>query len=141
MKDSKKKPDSIKVDYQEKYLRALADYQNLSRRIEQEKGAFVRYTNEDLVLKILPIFDSLEKASQEVKDQGISLIHKQLFAVLLKEGLEKIETLGQDFDPKTMECLELTDGEKNKVVAELRPGYRLKGKIIRVSQVKVGEGK
>lgn len=138
MTDSKKKPEAPKEDYKEKYLRALADYQNLVRRVDQEKGSFLKYTNEQLVLKILPILDSLEKACEETKSESIKLIHRQLLDVLVKEGLEKIEVLGQTFAPETMECLEVIAGEKGKVVAELRSGYRLKGKIIRVSQVKVG---
>lgn len=125
-------------DYKEKYLRALADYQNLERRLVKEKEVFVKYANWELIKKLLPVFDSLSKAQEQGRDEGVKLIYKQLWEVLEGEGLEKIEVMSKKFDPQIMECVEVVKGKKDKVIEKIRAGYKLKGKVIRVAQVKVG---
>jgi len=124
-----------------KWHRALADYQNLEKRAGLEKEEFAKFANAQLILKILPGLDSLEKAGKHLKDEGLKLALKQLNDELGGEGLEKIETLGQDFDPETMECLEVTEGEEGKVLDEIRPGYKLNKRVLRVAQVRVGKNK
>jgi molecular chaperone GrpE len=124
-----------------RYQRALADYQNLEKRVGLEKEEFAKFANAQLILKILPGLDSLEKASQHLKDEGLKLALKQLTDELASSGLEKIQTFGQDFDPETMECLEIAQGEEGKVLDEIRPGYKLNNRVLRVAQVRVGQVK
>jgi len=124
-----------------KWQRALADYQNLEKRTGLEKEEFAKFANSQLILKILPGLDSLEKAGQHLKDEGLKLALKQLTDELASSGLEKMETLGQDFDPETMECLEVAKGEEGKVLDEIRPGYKLNNRVLRVAQVRVGKEK
>ncbi len=138
-KDEKKLKEEVQ-EVTEKWKRALADYQNLERRISEEKEEFVKFANASLLVRILVVADSLEKAEEHLKDEGLSLILRNFFQVLSEEGLEKIEVLGKKFDPNEMECVELIKGEEEIVTGELRKGYRLKGKVIRVAQVKVGQG-
>ena len=122
-----------------KWQRALADYQNLEKRTGLEKEEFAKFANSQLILKLLPGLDSLEKAGQHLKDEGLKLALKQLTDELASSGLEKIQTLGQDFDPEIMECLEVAEGEEGKVLDEIRPGYKLNNRVLRVAQVRVGK--
>ena len=122
-----------------KWQRALADYQNLEKRVCLEKEEFAKFANSQLILKILPGLDSLEKAGQHLKDEGLKLALKQLTDELASSGLEKMQTLGQDFDPEIMECLEVAEGEEGKVLDEIRPGYKLNNRVLRVAQVRVGK--
>lgn len=140
---TKDKPGTKKQleELTKKWQRALADYQNLEKRVGLEKEEFAKFANSQLILKILPGLDSLEKASQHLKDEGLKLALKQLADELASSGLEKMETLGQDFDPETMECLEVTEGEEGKVLDEIRPGYKLNNRVLRVAQVRVGQAK
>ena len=126
-------------DLNNKWKRALADYQNLERRVEISKDEFVRFANTNLILKILPALDTLERADKHLKDEGLRLAIKQLAASLEEEGLKKIETVNKDFDPVIMECIDVAEGEDGKVIEELRPGYTLNDKVIRPAQVRVGK--
>lgn len=123
------------------WKRALADYQNLEKRTVQEKEEFVKFANSQLILKILPSLDSLEKAEKHLKDQGLNLALKQLKEGLVQEGLEKIQTQGKDFDPEEMECVEVGQGKEGKVLDEIRAGYKLGDRVLRVAQVRVGKEK
>ena len=124
------------------WKRALADYQNLEKRTLEEKLNFSQFANSQLILKLLPVLDSLDelvKLDKFGQDQHLQLIIKQFRDILTGEGLEKIEVLGKEFDPQEMECVEVLEGEDGKVIEETRTGYKLKGKILRVSQVRVGK--
>lgn len=138
VKDEKKLKEEIK-DLTERWKRALADYQNLEKRVISEREDFVKFANVRLLTRILPALDSLEKAEEHLKDEGLGLTLRQLFQVLSEEGLEKIEVLGKEFDPNEMECVELGEGKEGAVIEELRKGYHFKNKVIRVAQVKVGQ--
>lgn len=133
---NKLEEDLKKLD--ELRLRALADYQNLERRTQEEKEAFAKYANVELVLKILPGLDSLEKAQEHLKDAGLELAVKQLKDGLKLAGVAQINSLGVKFNPETMECLELVEGEEGNVIDEIRKGYQLGDKIIRTALVRVG---
>jgi molecular chaperone GrpE len=127
-------------EYKTKYLRALADYQNLEKRINLEKQELIKMANKNLLLKILPIVDDLEKAEIFVKDDGLKLVKDNFLKFLKNEGVEEIEVLGKEFDPQLAEAVEVVKGEKDNIVVEvLRKGYRLGDKILRVAQVKVAK--
>jgi len=136
----KKKHDEQTEDWKSKYLRALADYQNLEKRTQVEKQEIRKYAAEVILTRLLPALDTLTKAAQHVKDTGFELALKELYAVLSEQSVQKLEVVGKPFDPHQMECIEVIAGEDNIVVEELLPGYRLHDKILRVAQVKVGKG-
>lgn len=124
------------LDYKEKYLKALADYQNLVKRIQREKEDFVKFANEGLVLKILSIFDSLKRAVEEFEDESLKLITKELWSILEREGVERIEVNENDeFNPEIMECIEVEKDGKRLIVT--REGYKIRGKVLRPVEVKV----
>lgn len=123
------------------WKRALADYQNLEKRTAGEREDFVKFANSQLILKILPAIDSLERAEKHLKNEGLSLAVKQLREGLASEGLEKIQTKGRNFDPEEMECVEVGQGKEGKVLDEIRAGYKLGNRVLKVAQVRVGKKK
>jgi len=135
--------DNLKQQVEEnknKYLRALADYQNLEKRISEESFELMKMANKNLLVKILPFLDNLEKAEVFIKDQGLKISKDHFLQILKETGLEEIDVLNKDFDPVTAEAVDMIPGkEENKVVEVLRKGYKFEDKIIRVAQVKVSK--
>ena len=119
--------------------RALADYQNLEKRVESEKSERIKVSNKDLLLKLLPGLDSLSLAEKHTQDGGVKLSIKHFLDILETEGVKKIETVGKDFDPNFMEAVTTTKGEDGKVVEEVRSGYTLFDQVLRPAQVVVGK--
>ncbi len=127
-------------EFKNKYLRALADYQNLEKRIDQERFELMRMGNKNLLIKIIPFLDNLEKAEVFVRDSGLKISKDHFMQILKEAGLEEIDLLGKDFDPNFAEAIDIIPGkEDNKVVKVLRKGYKFEDKIIRVAQVKVSK--
>lgn len=125
-------------DYKNSYLRALADYRNLEKRILEEKANFTKTANTQLVLKLLPFLDNLEKAEVFIKDQGLKLVKDNLTKVFIELGIEEIQILGKSFDPYLAEAVEVVDGDNDNIVVDVvRKGYKLDDRILRVAQVKV----
>ena len=133
---------------QDQYLRALADLDNSRKRLRQEKEEAIEYANAGLVLQLLPILDNFELAvrhSEGSRDfdgllQGVKQILRQMQDTLKKAGVEPIEAVGQPFNPDEHEAIghAPADGhEEGSVVQDLRTGYRMKGRCIRPSLVKV----
>ena len=120
-------------------MRALADYQNLEKRTRDEIAQVRNFASEVIMARLLPVADTLKKAKDHIKDPGIDLTYKELYAVLEEQGVEKIAVVGRQFDPHEMECVEVVTGKDNEVIDEVLPGYRFRGKIIRIAQVKVGK--
>jgi molecular chaperone GrpE len=128
------------IEMEDRYKRALADYQNLQKRSIEEKNDFAKYANENLLHEILPIYDNLkisllhinEEANQNGWAEGIKYVIKQFKEVLKNAGVEEIETEGKKFDINTMEAIE---GKGEKVKKEIKPGYKLNGKVIIAAKV------
>lgn len=120
--------------------RSLADYQNLQRRTQEERGEWLRTANKDLILKLLPVLDTLMLAGKHLQDKGLELSIDQFLRVLEQEGVRRIETIGKEFDPNTMEAVSTKESadEKGKVVEEMRAGYMFYDTVIRAAQVIVG---
>lgn len=127
-------------EFKNKYLRALADYQNLEKRVNDERFELIKMANKNLLIKILPFLDNLEKAEIFIKDEGLKISKEHFLQILKEVGLEEINLLNKDFDPNLAEAIDIVPGIKdNKVVEILRKGYMYEGKIIRVVQVKVSK--
>jgi molecular chaperone GrpE len=119
--------------------RALADYQNLEKRIAEEKSSWIKTANKDLLLKLLPGLDSLLLAEKHTQDEGVRISIKHFLDILEQDGVKKIETVGKDFDPNLMEAIGTAEGENGKIIEEARTGYTLFGSILRPAQVIVGK--
>lgn len=129
-----------KKDYEEKYKRALADYQNLLKRTAGEKQEFCKYANERMILEILPVYANLKISLEHIDEaalkngwgEGVKYIVKQFTDILKDLGVEEIEALGKDFDPLKMEALE---GDGTKVEKVAQAGYMYKGKVLVAAKV------
>ncbi len=120
--------------------RAVADYKNLERRTEEERREVIRYANKDLIINLLPAFDALFLAAKFTEDQGVKLTAQRVLEILKEQGIEKVETNNVQFNAEEMECVEVVSGEKDRVIEEIRPGFKIYGKLIRPAHVKVGSG-
>ena len=130
-------------EFENRYKRALADYQNLEKRVGEERKEWILRANKDLLLHLLPVLDTLILAEKHIKlgDEGLNLGIKQFQDLLKNENVERIETLGKNFDPHLMECIESIEGEEGKVLEEIRVGYKLHDTVLRAALVKVGKKK
>jgi len=127
-------------EFKNKYLRAIADYQNLEKRMGEERFELMKMANKNLLIKILPFLDNLEKAEVFVKDTGLKISKDHFLQILKETGMEEIDVLNKDFDPVSAEAIDIVPGkEDNKVIEVLRKGYKFEDKIIRVAQVKVSK--
>jgi molecular chaperone GrpE len=142
--ETKQKAD----DYLDSWKRAQADFINYKRRLDQEKMEMGVYGNTQLILSLLPVLDDFERAVDSLTPKlakmdwvhGVRLVERKLRTTLEAQGLSPIKALGEDFDPNLHEALMHIKGEDGKVVRELQKGYRLHDKVLRPSQVAVGNG-
>ncbi len=121
------------------WKRALADYQNLERRVREEKEQFAKYANAELFKKLLPALDNLAKVGGHLKDKGFDISFKNLWNVFESFGVKQIDALNRGFDPKTMEAIETVEGKEGIVVEVLRNGYSLHDYVLQPALVKVGK--
>ena len=128
-------------DLEGQFKRALADYQNLEKRIKDDKINWIQNANKDLIYRLLPVLDTLILAAKHTEDQGIKMTLSQFMQVLEAEGVKRINTVGEIFSPEFMEAVDTVEGEENKVIEEVRAGIMLNGKVLRPAQVKVGKNK
>jgi molecular chaperone GrpE len=126
-------------DTENKYKRALADYQNLQKRSLEDRQEWIRTANKDLLLRILTVFDTLVLASKHSDDKNLQVSINHFLDILKSEGVTRIKTEGEKFDPLVMEAITTVEGEEGKVVAETRAGFMLHDKLLRAAQVTVGQ--
>lgn len=128
------------AELEQNYKRALADYQNQERRHKDLEIQVVKFAQASLIEKLLLSLDSLEMAQVHLKDKGLQMVIDQFTKTLESEGLKAIETDNTMFDPNTMDCLEITAGEKDQVIETVSKGFLLYDKVLRPAKVKVGNG-
>ena len=94
---------------------------------------FVKFANEAVILEVIEVIDDLEKASKEVKNEGLDQVLKKFQGLLKKYGVERIE-VKDAFDPLLHEAVEGAEGDK---LEEVRAGYTMHGQVIRPARVKI----
>lgn len=135
-------------DWKNSYLRKQAEFQNFTKRKEKEFDDFKSYASEKVIVKVLDIIDNLDRAilsSSESKDfdslvKGVELTLSQMKNIISSEGVEVIVTEKATFDPHlhmAVSTEESADFENDEIISEFQKGYRMKGKVIRPSMVKV----
>jgi molecular chaperone GrpE len=128
--------------------RALADLANFKRRNEKEKKEFIEFANARLILELLQITDSFERAVIHMPGElqsndwakGITQIEKQFHDILKRHGVKEIEAKGAKLDPNYHEALLTSPGEKDMVIEVLEKGYILGERVLRQTKVSVGDG-
>ncbi|OGM18385.1 nucleotide exchange factor GrpE [Candidatus Woesebacteria bacterium RIFCSPHIGHO2_01_FULL_38_10] len=140
-KIKREEKDSLKLNELKNQLaRALADYDNLRKRVEKEKEDLGKIIAINIVLKVLPIFDMLEDAQRHLKDSGVAMILSEFAKILKGEGIEKIKVeRGMKFDENLHEAVEMVKGgRKGEIAEEVLPGWQFTGGgVIREAKVKV----
>ena len=129
------------------WQREKADFVNYKNQKEREMAEFRKFTNEDIIISLLPVVDNFNLAvkhlPKELKDndwtQGILQIKIQLENFLKEAGVEEIKSLGEKFNPEYHEVAgkEKSDKEDDVIIEEVRRGYKVKGKVARVARVVV----
>lgn len=127
-------------EYKTKYLRAIADYQNYERRVQDQRIEWTKNANKNVILKLLSFLDDLERAEVFVKDPNLSHVKESFDKMLKNEGLEEIEVLNKPYDPHNAEVIDMKEGkEDDMVVTVLRKGYTYNGQLLRIAQVTVSK--
>jgi molecular chaperone GrpE len=134
----------------DKYLRALADFDNYRKRVAREKEQYIQCANEDIIKSLLEVVDNLERAldasgkntDYQSLARGVELTLQRLKDILSGEGLCYIECMGLPFDPNFHEAVmavEKDGAEAETVIEETQKGYTLGGKVLRPSKVVVSK--
>ncbi|HSL48898.1 MAG TPA: nucleotide exchange factor GrpE [Candidatus Deferrimicrobiaceae bacterium] len=132
---------------QDRYVRAVAEFDNVRKRSAREREEYTRYANESLLRDILPVLDNLDRALQAARSEpatslttGVELIQRELLRILEKFGLTAFTSVGQPFDPERHEAIARvpsTDLPDMTVAGETARGYLLHGRVLRPAMVTV----
>ena len=139
------------AELQDKYLRQAAEFDNYRKRTIKEKAELIKSAAEKLMVAELPVVDDMDRALENMEKgmdadaciEGFKLIVHKFKNILAQNGLEKIETDGQDFDTDYHEAIALipapSEELKGKILDCVQPGYKLGDKVIRHANVAVGQ--
>lgn len=135
----------------DKYIRLVAEFDNYKRRTLRERIELIKSAGEDIFKDILPVIDDVERAIQNIEQSkdieavktGINLIHSKFIDFLKQNGVTVIETTDNEFDLDKHEAVTKipapSEELKGKIVDVIKKGYMLNDKVIRYSQVVIGE--
>lgn len=139
-------------EHWERLLRTTADFDNFKKRAARERQDAIRYANESLLQKLLPVLDNFEMAQAAVHSgggenlqsllAGIAMVQQQLRSALAEAGLEEIEASGKAFDPNFHEAVtqqESAEVAEGHVLQQLRKGYKLRDRLLRPATVIVAK--
>lgn len=154
-KKEKKKPtkkdseiEALKKELQQKsdlLTRTAAEFDNFKKRTEREKSGIAEFAKADVIKKLLPIMDNIERANAADKDspdyiKGIEMIVKQFTSLSETLGIEEIGSEGEKFDPNFHEAVMHIEDEnfgENEIALVLQKGFKLGDTVIRPAMVKV----
>ncbi|MEX0622143.1 MAG: nucleotide exchange factor GrpE [Candidatus Woykebacteria bacterium] len=143
-----KKSQKNNNQLEEQLKRALADYANLQRRVEEDKKQMAQYLKGALFIELLPVLDNLEKSAASMgketpvsTKQGLEMSIDQFKKLLAEEGIEEIRAEDK-FDPRIHEAVEVVPGkESDRVIEVVERGYQIGERILRPAKVRVGKRK
>ena len=144
------KCEKQKEEYLAGWQRARADFLNYKKEEMERIAGIVFYSQEGMILKILPILDNFDlvekKLPQELKDdtnvEGMLQIKNHFHDFLKNYGIEVMKVLGEKFDPNFHEAVEQIEAkgkEKGIIVEEIQKGYLIQNKVLRAAKVKVAK--
>ncbi len=133
------------ADVKDKLVRALAEQQNIRKRCANEQVESIRYANTALIKPLLDVLDDFERTMQQENTsdsaailQGIKLVHQNMVKLLKDNAVERIDPLGQPFDPRFHEAMmqqPTADAEPGTVLQALQPGYIMNDRVLRPAKV------
>ncbi len=130
----------------EMYLRALADFDNYRRRVERERTSAASSGKREMILALLELLDSFERALQHIEDappslaEGLKAIYRRLLNLLEQQGVSPIQSLGEPFNPRIHEAIDSVRTDEYKpgtVMEEVQRGYRWGDELLRPARVRV----
>ena len=137
------------ADLKDKYLRAVAEFDNYKKRTLKEKAELILNGSEKTVKAVLPVLDDFERALQDKSEdpkaikEGVQMIFNKFVKALQSLGVKKIDTEDKDFDTDFHEAVAMVPGmgdeKKGKVIDCVQTGYTLNDKVIRHAKVAVGQ--
>jgi molecular chaperone GrpE len=138
------------LDWNEKYLRLAADYDNYRKRTQKEISEIIKYAGENILRNFLPILDDLERAlannksakAEDSLSQGLELIYKKFVKTMKDMEVTAIESLNTPFDPNYHHAImvkEVEGTDSNIIVEEFEKGYVFKDHVLRHSKVVVSK--
>jgi molecular chaperone GrpE len=149
--DAMQKLQAEKQEMMNTLVRRQADFENFKKRVEKEKAQDRQRGIEVTIEQMLPVLDAFDRAlagpvSAENADyrKGFEMIRTQMWNGLAKQGLERIDTKGKEFDPNlhhAIESVENSDQAEGVVVGEMQPGYMFQGRVLRPAMVRVSAGR
>ncbi|MCD2136841.1 nucleotide exchange factor GrpE [Salinicoccus halitifaciens] len=136
-------------EYEEKYLKLYAEFENFKRRNRQEIDLNNKYKDQKFAEDLLPVLDNLERAMAIEGDndsfaslkKGVEMVYNEFLNIFNKRDITVIEAEGKEFDPNFHQAVmtEPSEEESGIVLEEFQKGYQLKDRVIRASMVKVSE--
>lgn len=138
------------TDWQNKYLRLYAEFDNFKRRTSKERLELLQMAGKDVISDLLPVLDDFERAQKSLETasdieavaEGIKLVHHKLKNILAQKGLKEMKSVGAEFDADIHEGISNipapSEDMKGKVLDELEKGYYLHDKVIRFAKVIIG---
>jgi molecular chaperone GrpE len=136
-----------KKELMDTLVRRQADFENYRKRIEKERHQDRHRGAEHLAESLLPVLDAFDRALASQDDpstaefrKGFELIRRQLWDALVKQGLERVESAGKEFNPHlhhAIERVETAEYPDGVVIEELQPGYLFHGRVLRPAMVRV----
>jgi len=127
------------AELEDRLKRSLADYVNLEKRIDSQRQLFVTLATVSIITKMIEVLDDLYLTYNHLQDDGLKMTIDKFVNILRSEGVEEISAQDQEFDPQSMDCTEVVEGPKNKVISIRKRGYKLNDQVIRPAQVAVGK--
>ena len=148
--DKIKKLEAELQEWKNSYTRKLAEFQNFTKRKENEVAEMRKYASEGIIVKLLDNIDNLERAVDASKEsqnfdsliEGVNMILNNLKHLLAEEGVEEIEAAGKEYNPyehKAMITENKEELDDNVVVQVFKKGYKMKGKVVRPAMVTVNK--
>ncbi|MBM3403058.1 MAG: nucleotide exchange factor GrpE [Bacteroidetes bacterium] len=138
------------TEWQNKYLRLYAEFDNFKRRTSKERLELLQIAGKDVITDLLPVLDDFERAQKSIEiasdvnalREGVTLVQHKLKGILNQKGLKEMESIGKDFDADLHEGITNIPAPspdlKGKVIDELEKGYLLNDKVIRFAKVIIG---
>lgn len=135
----------------DKYIRLLAEFDNMRKRHQRERQELIKYAHEEIIIESLKIYDNLERSLNAFKAKegtdanlvkGLEMVFNHMRELMAKYNVKPIESVGKPFDPHTQEVLmqqETTQVKDGVVMEEFEKGYTLGGKVVRTAKVKVAK--
>ncbi len=148
VQDKKTGSGSSRKEYIDQLQRLQAEFSNYRKRVNKERESFFSVAKGEVVLKLLPVLDDLERMLNHHREgnscsvEGVRLIHQNLKKTLSEQGLEEIPAMGVPFDPECHEAVGVEEVDEDRdglVVEEWQKGYQFGEKLLRPSRVKVGK--